>query len=161
MAPMIWTVVSWVLIIAGLAGIILPVLPGVLLIFAGMLVYGYAGDFEVISTGFLLWMLLLTLASYALDSMAGLIGARRSGATRAGTIGAFLGGIAGLFLFPPYGLLLGPALGALLGELLAGNQKEQAARASLGTIMGMLAGTVLKLTIGVSMIFLFIARIRS
>ncbi|MGI5838294.1 MAG: DUF456 domain-containing protein [bacterium] len=151
-----------IMMLLGLAGIFLPVLPGLVLLFAGMALYGYATGFAAVDTGFLLLMLLLTLTGAALDYFAAAAGARKFGASTAGTLGAFLGGIAGIFLVPPFGLILGPFAGAFLGEILASRKSaEQAVRAGAGTVFGIIAGVAMKMVLAAVMLFLFITRIRS
>lgn len=159
--PYIALPTAFLLMLLGLLGIILPVLPGIGLIFLGMVVYGFATGFQAVSPSFLGLMLLLTIVGTVLDYVAAAYGAKRTGASKAGTIGAILGGIGGAFVFPPYGFLLGPLAGAFLGELYAGKQTDQATRASLGTLLGMLGGIILKLAIAAVMLVLFIGRVRS
>jgi len=155
------TLIAIVLLGLGLAGIILPALPGLPLIFLGMLLYGYATGFAAVDTGFLLLMLLLTLAGTGLDYLAAAVGAKKFGASRAGALGALLGGIAGIFVLPPFGIILGPFAGAFLGEYIAAQKSTgQAARAGVGTVLGIVAGSVLKMILAILMLVMFIARIR-
>jgi hypothetical protein len=91
----------------GVLGSILPILPGAPIIFAAMLAYGYYEHFQVINAPFLLTMLLLTIFTFLLDYLAGILGAKKFGATRAGVAGGVIGGIIGFLLFPPWGLIIG------------------------------------------------------
>lgn len=143
------------LVVVGIAGLILPALPGLPLVFAGMLLAAWAGDFEQVGWLTLVVLGILTALSVAVDILATLVGAKRVGASRKALIGALIGTVAGLF-FGPVGLFAGPFVGALLGELWHGRQLGQAARVGLGTWLGILLGTVLKLGLAFAMLGLFV-----
>lgn len=143
-----------ILVLVGIAGVILPALPGLPLVFAGMLLAAWAGDFQQIGWVTLVVLGLLTLLSVGVDFFATLIGAKRVGASKKALIGAVLGTFAGLF-FGPIGLFAGPFVGALLGELWHGREIGQAAKVGLGTWLGILLGTVLKLGLAFAMLGLF------
>lgn len=150
----LWYVLAALMVVVGLAGIILPALPGLPLVFAGMLLAAWAGDFQQIGWVTLVILGLLTLLSVAVDFFATLVGARRVGASKKALLGAVLGTFAGLF-FGPIGLFAGPFVGALLGELWHGREIGQAAKVGLGTWLGILLGTVLKLGLAFAMLGLF------
>ena len=143
-----------ILVLVGIAGVILPALPGLPLVFAGMLLAAWAGGFQEIGWVTLVILGLLTLLSVGVDFFATLIGAKRVGASKKALIGAVLGTFAGLF-FGPIGLFAGPFVGALLGELWHGREIGQAAKVGLGTWLGILLGTVLKLGLAFAMLGLF------
>jgi uncharacterized protein YqgC (DUF456 family) len=148
-----------VLVLVGIAGTILPALPGLPLVFAGMLLAAWAGDFQQVGIPMLVVLGLLTVFSLAVDFWATALGAKRVGASRLAIIGAMLGTLAGLFL-GPIGLLLGPFGGAIAGELihrrsLLGHDLGHAARIGIGTWFGILFGTVLKLALAFTMLGLF------
>jgi uncharacterized protein YqgC (DUF456 family) len=138
----------------GLAGIVVPALPGLPLVFAGMLLAAWAGGFDEIGVWVVVLLGLLTLLSLAVDFWATAHGARRVGASRKAVAGAVLGTFAGLFFFP-VGLLLGPFAGALIGELLHGREWRQAARVGFGTWLGIVLAVVLKLGLAFAMIGIF------
>jgi uncharacterized protein len=142
------------LVVIGIAGVILPALPGLPLVFAGMLLAAWASDFDKIGWVTLVVLGLLTLLSVAVDFFATMVGAKRVGASRKALIGAVLGTFVGLF-FGPIGLFAGPFVGALLGELWHGRELDQAAKVGLGTWLGILLGTVLKLGLAFAMLGLF------
>jgi uncharacterized protein YqgC (DUF456 family) len=150
----LWLVLAVVLVCAGLAGSVLPALPGVPLVFAGLLVAAWAGDFEQVGWVTLTVLGLLTVASFVIDLVATALGAKRVGATRLAIVGAALGTVAGLFLGLP-GLVLGPFVGAVAGELLSHGQVEQATRAGLATWMGLVFGTLAKLALVFTMLGVF------
>ncbi len=143
-----------ILVLVGVAGVILPALPGLPLVFAGMLLAAWAGDFQQIGWVTLVVLGLLTLLSIAADLFATMVGAQRVGASRKALIGTVVGTFAGLF-FMPVGLLAGPFVGALLGELWHSREIGQAAKVGLGTWLGILLGTVLKLGLAFAMLGLF------
>ena len=148
-----------VLVVVGIAGTILPALPGLPLVFAGMLLAAWAGDFQQVGVPMLVVLGLLTVFSLAVDFWATALGAKRVGASRLAIIGAMVGTLAGLFL-GPLGLLLGPFAGAVGGELihrrsLLRQDLGHAARIGVGTWFGILFGTVLKLALAFTMLGLF------
>ena len=152
-------ILAALLAVVGLAGIFLPALPGIPLIFAGMLVAAFAGGFEQVGAGPLFALGVLTLLSVAVDFWATAMGAKRVGASRMAIIGAVLGTLFGLFL-GPLGLFVGPFLGALVGELLHGRRLDQAGlgqatRVGFGTWMGIVFGIALKLMLALAMLGLF------
>ena len=148
-----------VLILVGIAGTILPALPGLPLVFAGMLLAAWAGDFQQVGVPMLVVLGLLTVFSLAVDFWATALGAKRVGASRLAIIGAMVGTFAGLFL-GPIGLLLGPFAGAIGGELIHRRSLQkhdlgQAAKIGIGTWFGILFGTILKLALAFTMLGLF------
>lgn len=153
-AQTIYYALAAVLVLVGVAGTVLPALPGVSLVFAGMFLAAWAGNFEIVGPGVLVLLGLLTLLSIAIDFMAAALGARRVGASRKALVGAVAGTFAGLF-FGPIGLLAGPFVGALLGELIHVRELRQATRVGVGTWLGIVLGTVLKLGLAFGMLGLF------
>ncbi|KAF1718886.1 DUF456 domain-containing protein [Pseudoxanthomonas wuyuanensis] len=146
--------VAALLIAVGIAGVILPVLPGLPLVFVGMLLAAWAGDFQQVGWVSLTALGLLTLLSVVVDFLATAVGAQRVGASRKALLGAVIGTFAGLF-FGPVGLFAGPFVGALLGELWHGRELGQATRVGFGTWLGIALGVVLKLGLAFAMIGLF------
>lgn len=158
-AQTLYYVIAALLVLVGLAGTILPALPGLPLVFGGMLLAAWAGGFEQISVATVVVLGVLTLLSLAIDFWATALGAKRVGASRKAVIGAVIGTFGGIF-FGPVGLFVGPFVGALAGELLHGRRLDQsgigqATRVGVGTWVGILFGTVLKLTLAFAMLGLF------
>lgn len=147
------------LMLLGLVGTFLPVLPGTGLIFLGVFLYGLYDHFQVVTAQFVAAMFALTLLAMATDYLAGALGAKRVKATRAGIIGAAVGGIVGLFALGPLGLLVGPFVGAVTGEVAAGQSSRQAFRVGFATVLGVAGGMILKGIIGITMIVLFVFRV--
>jgi uncharacterized protein len=154
------TVLTWVLVIflvaAGLLGLILPALPGPLLLFAGLLVAAWAEDFAFVGAGTLVGLGLMALLAFLVDFVAGALGARRYGASPRAFIGATLGALIGIFFGLP-GLLFGPFLGAVVGELSARPDLQAAGRAGWGAMIGLVLGTAAKIALGFAMIGVFLA----
>lgn len=150
----LWYVLAVVLIVAGFIGTIVPALPGVPLVFLGMLVAAWADGFQHVGLWTLVGLGVLTVIAVAVDFLAGLAGAKRVGASRMALMGAAIGTVVGIFFGIP-GLLLGPFLGALIGELVAGGTLRRATGVGVGAWIGFLVGTVLKLGVCFAMLGLF------
>ena len=142
------------LVIVGIAGVILPALPGLPLVFAGLLVVAWADGFTRVGWLPLVVLGVLTALSIVVDVLATTLGAQRLGASRMALAGSVLGTVAGLF-FMPIGLFVGPFLGALLGEYLHGRRLGQATRVGFGTWLGIVLGVALKLGLAVAMLGVF------
>ena len=155
----LYYLIAAVLVLVGLIGTVLPALPGLPLVFVGMLLAAWAGGFEQVGVTTLVVLGILTIVSIVVDFWATAMGAKRVGASRKAIIGAMLGTFAGLF-FGPFGLLLGPFAGALVGELLhrrrlGSSDLGDAAKIGFGTWLGILFGIVLKLGLAFAMLGLF------
>ncbi|MFZ5657986.1 MAG: DUF456 domain-containing protein [Pseudomonadota bacterium] len=155
----LWYVLSALLVLVGIAGTVLPALPGVPLVFAGMLLAAWAGGFQQVGWPVLVVLALLTLLSFGIDFLATAMGAKRVGASRLALLGAVIGTFAGL-LMGLVGVFIGPFVGALLGELahrraLGREDMAHATRVGMGTWMGIVLGTVLKLGLVFAMLGLF------
>jgi len=150
----LWWMLALLLVVIGIAGSVLPALPGVPLVFLGLLLAAWAGGFEQVGPFPLVVLGLLTLMSFVIDLAATALGAKRVGATRLAVVGAALGTLAGLFLGLP-GLILGPFVGAVAGELMSHGRMQQATRAGLATWIGLLFGTLAKLALVFTMLGLF------
>jgi len=147
-------VLAWLLLIIGLAGTLLPALPGTPIMLAGMLLMAWLNDFQRLGLGTLLGLTALMLLAQALDFIATAEGARRFGAGRGAILGATLGLLVGLFFGLP-GMLLGPFIGAVVGHRLGEATMDASVRAGLGASIGVLVGTVAKVVIGVVMLIWF------
>jgi uncharacterized protein YqgC (DUF456 family) len=154
MDPAIIYAVAAVLVIAGLAGTILPVLPGVLLVFGGLFLAAWADDFTRVGYVSIGIIGALGLLSFAADLLASMLGAKRVGASPQALFGAAAGGTVGIFLGIP-GIILGPFLGAALGEYLARGKLVQAGKVGIGTWIGLLVAAIAKVVIAVAMVATF------
>ncbi len=142
------------LMLGGLAGNILPALPGIPMIFGGIWLAAAVDGYQRVGTGWLLAIGALGVFGVAVDFIAGAAGAKRVGASRTALWGATLGTIVGMF-FGLAGLVLGPFVGALGGELASGNSVLRSTHVGIGTWLGLLFGTLVKLVISLLMIGLF------
>jgi uncharacterized protein YqgC (DUF456 family) len=154
MEPLVLYLLAGVLVIVGLAGTILPVIPGALLVFGGLFLAAWADDFTRVGWIPLTIIGALGLLSWVADFVASVLGAQRVGASPLALLGATLGGIAGIFLGIP-GLILGPFVGAVAGELLARGGLAKAGKVGVGTWLGLLAAAVLKVVLAFLMIATF------
>ncbi|HNR91084.1 MAG TPA: DUF456 domain-containing protein [Dokdonella sp.] len=154
-ADILLYVLSAALILIGIAGTILPALPGVPLVFAGMLLAAWTGDFAEIGWATLVLLGVLTAIAVAVDFIAGVLGAQRVGASRWALFGAAVGTIVGLFFGIP-GLLLGPFVGAAVGELVAGSNLHRSTIVGIGAWLGFLFGTIAKIGLCFTMLGVFV-----
>jgi uncharacterized protein YqgC (DUF456 family) len=157
-----WTILWWILagllVIAGLAGTVIPAIPGVPLVFAGLFVGAWIGHFETISWIMIGVLALLALVAWVVDFLAGAFGARYLGASSRAFWGATIGAITGIF-FGLVGIVLGPFIGAVIGELSGGSDLLQSGRAGLGAWIGMVIATAAKLALAFLMIGMVIFKL--
>lgn len=151
---LLWWALAALLVVVGLAGIVLPALPGVPVVFAGMLLAAWADGFERVGAATLVVLGALTVVSLGADLLATALGAKRVGASRLALVGAVVGTVVGLFFSLP-GLIIGPFAGALIGELIHGRHVGQAARVGVGTWFGILLGVAMKIGLAFAMIGVF------
>jgi uncharacterized protein len=149
-------VLAVVLVVVGLAGTVLPGVPGPLLVFAGLLLAAWADEFARVGLGTLTVLGLMTVVAYLVDLAATILGVRRAGASKRAVIGASIGLLAGLPFGLP-GLLIGPFVGALAGELTVRGDLKVASRAGVAAWIGFLVGSLLKLAVVFAMLGLFFA----
>lgn len=152
-------VLAGALIVVGLLGTFLPALPGMPLIFGGMLLAAWVGDFQIIGGWTLLVLGLMSLLALGIDFVASTLGVKKIGASNKAAIGAALGTLAGLpFALP--GLLVGPFAGAVIGELLHRQAYDranvgEAAKIGAATWIAMAIGAALKLAVAFIMLGIF------
>lgn len=147
--------IAFSLVMLGLVGILLPILPGTPIIFFGLLLAAWANDFETVHWPTLLAIGVLCVISLIIDILASTFGVKFAKASKLGVWGTTIGTLIGMFFFP-VGLLIGPFLGAWIGEMLHGRTVEQASRIGLFAWLGLAFGTACKLAIGVGMVGLFL-----
>jgi uncharacterized protein YqgC (DUF456 family) len=155
MTVLIW-VVACALVVVGLAGILLPALPGTVLIFAGLLLGAWADGFSRVGAGTLILVGAIGAASYSVDFVAAAIGAKRVDASPRAVAGAALGTLLGLPFGLP-GLVFGPLVGAVLGELSTHRDLARAGRVGLAAWIGFAIGTAVKVALAFSMVAVFLA----
>jgi uncharacterized protein len=147
-------VLAAALILVGLAGAVVPLLPGIPLIFGGIWLIAGVDRYRHLGLGWLLGIALVGAIGLLLDLLAGSLGARRVGASPQAIWGALLGTLVGIFLGIP-GLLLGPFIGAVLGELLAGKGVIRSTHVGASAWVGLIFGAIVKLVVSLAMVSLF------
>jgi uncharacterized protein len=152
---LLWAL-SVALILVGLAGTVLPALPGTALILAGIVLGAGIDDFVHVGTVPLVVVTVLAVLAWVLDYVAGLMGAQQVGASRQALVGAALGTVAGLFM-GLVGVLFMPLVGAAVGEYMARRDQRHALKVGVATWLGMLVGMLAKIVLGFMMIGVFLA----
>ena len=147
-------VLGGLLILVGLVGVVMPALPGLPVMFAGMLLTAWADDFKRVPIWVIVILGVMSLAALAIDFLATSFGAQRYGAGKLAILGAALGTLVGVFFGIP-GLVVGPFLGAVVGELMHGKQLLQASKVGVATWMGLIFGTALKVAVAFAMLAIF------
>jgi uncharacterized protein YqgC (DUF456 family) len=154
------TIALWILGVAmvavGLAGIVLPALPGHMLILGGLIVAAWADGFRHVSGWTLGVIAVIALASYGIDFVSAAVSTKKLGASRRAMAGAAIGTLGGLFFGLP-GLIAGPFVGAVIGELTETRDMRQAGRAGLAATIGFAIGTAVKVAFAFVMIAIFAA----
>jgi uncharacterized protein YqgC (DUF456 family) len=150
----VFLIIAGLIVAAGLIGLVLPAFPGAILIFLGFLLAAWAEGFTHVGFGTLSALGVMALLIYAVDFIAGALGAKRFGASTRAIVGASMGAVVGLFFGIP-GVLLGPFIGAVLGELSVQRNLIAAGKAGIGTTIGLALGVAAKLAVALSMIGLF------
>jgi len=143
-----------ILIVFGLLGCVLPVIPGPPLSFIGILVLHFT-RFAHFSTTFLLVLAFIAILVTVLDYIVPVWGTKKFGGTKAGMWGATIGMIIGMIFLGPLGLILGPLAGAIIGEVINGANNKDAFKAGIGAFIGFLLGVGLKLAASVYMTWHF------
>ncbi|NNC94325.1 MAG: DUF456 domain-containing protein [Chitinophagales bacterium] len=155
-------IIGFLLLILGLVGCFLPVIPGPPLSFAAILLLhftGYANDGEGYSPSILIVLGILAIGILIIDMLIPIYGAKRTGSTRAGIVGSSIGIIAGLIFAGATGgisIIAGPFIGAVVGEMVSGRASKDALRAGIGTFLGFLAGTLSKVIVSVIITIFFV-----
>lgn len=138
------SILAILLMLIGLVGAILPIIPGPIISFLGLLSLYFMSDHPFTDKFMIIWIT-LTLVVTAFDQFVPILGTKKMGGSKYGVNGSLAGLILGIFFFPPIGLIIGPFLGAIVGELISGKEMNQALKAGIGSFLGFLSGTLLKL----------------
>jgi uncharacterized protein YqgC (DUF456 family) len=150
----------WVLCIAlillGLAGTVLPMLPGTLLVWAGIVLGAWIDDFARVSVTTVVLISALGALAWGLDYAAGLMGAQKAGASKQALLGAAVGTVLGLFM-GLVGVLFMPLVGAAVGEYLARKDEARAVKVGLATWVGVMLGLIAKVVLAFIMVGVFAA----
>lgn len=155
MTTTLW-IIAVLLILIGFVGTVMPALPGVPLIFIGILLAAWVNDFQLISGFTVVVMGILAILAIVTEYVASVIAAKKAGASKQGIIGAAIGTFAGLFI-GIWGLLLTPLVGAAVGELIAHKDIFHAGKIGAATWFGLIISSIVKLTVAFTMVGVFIA----
>lgn len=136
---------SFLLLIGGIVGCVLPLLPGVPLSYAGLLLLHFTGLAHFPTLQLVVWLIVVVLLQ-VVDYITPLLGSKYSGGSDFGNRGCMAGTILGIF-FMPWGIILGPFIGAVAGEMLGGRDLPHAIRAGIGSLLGFLFGTLMKVIV--------------
>lgn len=142
------------LVLAGIAGSFLPVIPGPPLSYLGLLLIQFTSP-TPFTTMFLVYWAIIVVVVISLENILPAIGSNRMGGTKLGVYGCLIGGVLGLFLFPPFGLIFGPMIGAFVGEFIADQNTERALQAAIGSFIGFFVGTVIKVIVSLVLAYYF------
>jgi uncharacterized protein YqgC (DUF456 family) len=155
MTQVLWWTLSVALIVVGVAGTVLPALPGTLFVLGGIVLGAWIDDFTRVGWFSVTVVAVLAVLAWVLDYVAGLLGAKKAGASKQAIVGAALGTVAGLFM-GLIGVFFMPLVGAAIGEYIAQKDHARAAHVGIATWLGIMAGMVAKVVIAFMMIGVFI-----
>ena len=153
-ADALWWALSAGLILLGLAGIVLPALPGTVLVLAGIVVGAWIDDFTQVGWFAIATVTVLAVLAWVLDYVAALLGAKRAGASRQAVIGAALGTVAGIFM-GLIGVFFMPLVGAAIGEFIARKDHNRAVKVGVATWLGLMAGMLVKVVLAFMMVGIY------
>jgi uncharacterized protein YqgC (DUF456 family) len=154
MSVLLW-IVAIGLMLVGIAGTVLPMLPGAILVFAGILLAAWIDDFTRIPVWLVVILGAFTAIAWAVDYLAAVAGAKKAGASKLALIGAAIGTLAGIFT-GLWGLLFMPLVGAAIGEFVAQRDLLRAGKVGMATWIGLLVGTAVKVAIVFAMVGVFV-----
>lgn len=143
------------LILVGLAGTVLPLLPGTLLVWAGVLLGAWIDDFTRVGVATIVFITVLAALAWAVEFVAGLLGAKSVGASKLALVGAAVGTVVGIFM-GLVGVLFMPLVGAAIGEYWAQKNQMRAAKVAIATWLGLLVGMLVKVVISFVMVGIFL-----
>lgn len=151
----LWWVLSVALILVGLAGTVLPALPGTALVLAGIVLGAWIDGFTRVGPWALGAVAAMAVLAWVLDYVAALLGAQRAGASRQALVGAAVGTVVGLFM-GLVGVLFMPLVGAAVGEYLAQRDQQRAMKVGVATWLGLMAGLLAKVVLACMMVGVFV-----
>jgi uncharacterized protein len=152
-SALMW-ILAIVLMVVGLIGTVLPALPGVVLVLAGVIVGAWIDDFAKVPIWVVVVIGVLAMIAWATDYVATVMGAKKAGASKLALLGAAIGTIVGIFM-GLIGVLFMPLVGAALGQYLSEKNSKNAAKVGIATWLGLLVGTVVKIAIVFVMLGIF------
>lgn len=138
--------VGIILILLGIIGCVLPVIPGPPLAYGGIIALHFTEKAHFSTKFLIIWGIIVTIVT-VLDYLIPAWGTKRFGGSKRGVWGSMIGLVLGLIFFPPFGIIIGPFLGAVIGELSAGNDSKSAFKSGLGSFIGFVLATLMKLIV--------------
>ena len=151
-----WLILGGIIIFIGLVGAIFPGIPGPVTSYIGLVICMLSTYFSISNNSLLLFGIIAVLIT-VIDYMIPIYGTKKFGGTRGGVIGSIIGLIIGLIFLPGIGIIIGPFVGAFIGEIIAGTQSDKALRSAIGSFVGFITGTFMKLIYSIAIIYYFIA----
>ncbi|KUO52230.1 MAG: hypothetical protein APF76_04100 [Desulfitibacter sp. BRH_c19] len=151
--------ISFLFMVVGLVGTILPALPGLILMLAGILIYGWHVGYSVLGYNFLLTMVLLTGVGTFIDILGSIVGAKKYGASKLSLFTMLVGLVFGFFSMGLAGIIIGPVIAVVFTEMFKGKTLNDALKVTLGIALGFLSGIAFRFFIGVAMIISFALKI--
>lgn len=152
---LLW-ILSAALVLLGLAGTVLPVLPGTVLVWGGIVLGAWIDDFTRVGMSTVVVISVLAVLAWGLDYVAGLMGAQKAGASKLALLGAAVGTVLGLFM-GLLGVLFMPLVGAAVGEYLARKDQTRAVKVGVATWIGIMLGLIAKVVLAFIMVGIFVA----
>jgi len=146
----LWITIGTIFLLIGIAGCVLPIIPGQILSWGSLLILQLKSQ-PPFTSDFILFWAVITAVVTLLDYYVPIWGTKKLGGSNYGMWGAAAGLLIGIFFFPPFGLIIGPFLGAMLGELITGKNSNVAFKSGLGSFVGFVAGTLMKLAVSLVM----------
>lgn len=150
-----WMTLGMIMVVVGIVGTLLPMLPGVPLVFAGLLLIAWLDGFAKVSILTIVIIGVIALIAWAIDFAASIVTAKRVGASKHALWGTVIGGLVGLFLGGLAGIILGPAIGAMIGELMAHQDKSRATTVGIAAGLGFVLALVAKWVLTLLMLGIF------
>jgi uncharacterized protein YqgC (DUF456 family) len=151
----LWWLVSTALILLGLAGIVLPAIPGTLFVLGGIALGAWIDDFQRVGWFAVAAVTLLAIVAWVMDYISAVLGAKRVGASKQAIWGAALGTVAGIFM-GIVGVFVMPLVGAAAGEYLARREHGRALHVGVATWLGLMAGMLAKFVLAFVMIGIYV-----
>ncbi len=150
--------ISVLLILIGILGSVVPILPGPPISFCGLLLVQFTSK-HPFSVEFLIIFGLLAIFSAVIDNVLPIYATKKFNGSKKGVWGSAIGLIIGLFFFPPFGIIIGPMAGAFLGEIVDGKTAEKAVKPAFGSLIGFLSSIFLRFALSIVMAYYFVVKV--
>lgn len=148
-------ILAIILFVIGFIGTVLPMLPGPILVYGGMVLYGLMTDFQSLNLSFFIIQGIALLLIFGSDYVSSVAGAKLFGGSSKASVGAVVGTVIALVALGPLGVIIGPLVGAAIGEFLQSGDLANSIRVGFGTLIGILGGTLFKLFTEILMVIYF------